>query len=105
MNASRRDTPPPDDARSAIDALDALLGSMIGDDRPVDALATIRAVGHVLEVRSSEAAKAAIDGTSSWADVGDALGISRQAAHQRLGTKLDRKVAHVREKLESRARE
>jgi hypothetical protein len=98
MNPLRHDqTPLPADGEAAVTSLDALLGTMIAEDRPIDALATIRAVGDVLNTRSPEAAKGAIDGASSWVDVGDALGITRQAAHQRLSTK----IREVQERLDA----
>jgi len=83
-----RHHPLPDEARRAVEHLDEVLRSAIAEARPIDALATIRATGEVLAPRSSEAAAAATEAGSSWADVGEALGISRQAAHQRLGSKI-----------------
>jgi hypothetical protein len=77
-----------DDARDAIERLDAVLGGAIADDRPLDALAAIRHAGEVLTSRSQEAARVATDGAATWADIGSALGVSRQAAHQRLAAKL-----------------
>ncbi len=82
------DHPLADEARRAVEQLDEVLRSAIAEDRPIDALATIRATGDVLAPRSREAAAAATEAGSSWADVGQALGISRQAAHQRLGSKV-----------------
>ena len=87
----------PDDARPIVEGLDGLIASMIEDDRPVDALITIRAAGDVLAARSPEAAAAAVGGASNWSDVGGALGVSKQAAHQRLGSK----VREIQERLDA----
>lgn len=73
----------PEDAE-LIDSLDASLKKSIDEDRPLDALRTIRAIGDVVSVRAQEAAAAAAQGAASWTDIGAALGISKQAAHQRL---------------------
>jgi hypothetical protein len=91
----------PDDVRTRIDELDAYLGTAIEAGRPLEALVAIRAVGDVSTRRAREAAQAAADGAWSWKDVGDALGVSKQAAHQKLSRRLDEK----REQLALRERE
>lgn len=51
---------------------------------PLGALRVIRQIGDICTVRAKEAADAAVVSSSSWTDIGGALGISKQAAHQRL---------------------
>jgi hypothetical protein len=88
----------PDTARTNIEAIDAYLGRAIGEGRPIEALVAIKAIGEVMDVRVKEAARAAAEGVWSWADVGDALGISKQAAHQ----KLSGRALAIRERLDRR---
>jgi hypothetical protein len=84
------DHPLADEARRAVEQLDEVLRSAIAEDRPIDALATIRATGDVLAPRSREAAAAATEAGSSWADVGQAR-ITAKFAKAR--TRLDRRAA------------
>jgi len=85
----------PDDARARIEAVDDCLGRAIEAGRPIEALSACRAMGRVIELRTREAAQAAVDSTWSWANVGDALGVSKQAAHE----KLSRKIRTAQERL------
>lgn len=99
--------------------LDATLVELIDTD-PLAALRLIREIGEICTARAKQAADAALVTSSSWADIGAALGVSKQAAHQRLsGTspkleevlrrldaaevkehaKIDRKVGDAREKI------
>lgn len=99
--------------------LDATLVKLIETD-PLAALRLIREIGEICTARAKQAADAAVVTSSSWADIGAALGVSKQAAHQRLsGTspkleevlrrldaaevkehaKIDRKVGDAREKI------
>jgi len=88
----------PDTARTNIEAIDAYLGQAIGEGRPIEALVAIKAIGEVMDIRVKEAARAAAEGVWSWADVGDALGISKQAAHQ----KLSLRALAIHERLDRR---
>ena len=108
---------PSEEGRDIVTRLDDLLGRTIESGNPIDALHTIRATGEVASRRARQAANAAAAGAWSWADVGEALGISKQAAHQRLSEtlrqrrarldqaekeghdKIGRKFAHARERL------
>jgi hypothetical protein len=63
-------------------ALDCALSSMIGTD-PLAALAAIGQTQRDLDACERAAVRAAIQ-RHSWAEIGAALGVSKQAAHQRL---------------------
>lgn len=84
-----------DEVRARIEAVDESLGRAIQADRPIEALSACRAMGTVIERRTREAARAAVDGAWSWADVGEALGVSKQAAHE----KLSRRIQDVQDQL------
>jgi Skp family chaperone for outer membrane proteins len=86
----------PDEARARIEAVDAYLASTIEEGKPIEALSTCRALGTVIERRTKEAAQAAVESTWSWTNVGDALGVSKQAAHE----KLSHRFRHVQDKLD-----
>ncbi|HEY7537864.1 MAG TPA: hypothetical protein VH721_07730 [Gaiellaceae bacterium] len=62
--------------------LDRELGSAVGSD-PLSALTAIGEIERDLEAREREAVRAAIQ-RHSWTEIGAALGVSKQAAHQRL---------------------
>ncbi len=103
----------------AVERLDAKLVELIETD-PLGALRVIRDVGDLCTARAKQAADAAVVSSTSWTDIGAALGVSKQAAHQRLsGTspkleevlrrldaaevkehaKIDRKMGDAREKI------
>ncbi len=86
---------PAEGGRDLVRSLDALLGRVIESGDPIDALRTIRAMGEVASRRARQAANAAAAGAWSWADVGEALGISKQAAHQRLSERLQQRRARL----------
>jgi Skp family chaperone for outer membrane proteins len=91
----------PDEARAQIEAVDVYLESAIAEGRPIEALSACRALGTVIERRTKEAARAAVEGSWSWANVGDALGVSKQAAHE----KLSHRFRGVQDKLDRREQE
>jgi Skp family chaperone for outer membrane proteins len=93
--------PLPDEARTRVDAVDAYLAIAIEEGRPIEALSTCRALGTVIERRTKEAAQAAVESAWSWADVGDALGVSKQAAHEKLSHRFQR----VQDKLDRNEQE
>jgi hypothetical protein len=51
-------------------------------DHPLDALTTIGAVQRDIATHERDAVRAAVQ-HHSWAEIGEALGVSKQAAHQR----------------------
>jgi hypothetical protein len=73
------------DAMDAVDKarheLDARLREAVAAD-PLQALAAIGAVGRDLAVRQGEAVRAAAQ-EHTWSEIGTALGVTKQAAHQR----------------------
>lgn len=64
-------------------ALEAELQARISD-APLAALSAITQLRHALQEREREAVFRALE-THSWREVGDALGVSKQAAFQRFG--------------------
>jgi hypothetical protein len=71
-----------DDITHTRNLLDRELKSAIATD-PLTALTAIGEVQRDLETREREAVRAAIQ-RHSWTEIGAALGVSKQAAHQRL---------------------
>src|SRR5215468_11785021 len=64
------------------EALRARLTALTGSD-PLEALAMSARVEALARVAAAETAVAACRQGASWSDVGDAFGISKQAAHHR----------------------
>ena len=88
------------EGQARIDAVDMYLGATIADGRPIEALIATRRLGEIVDVRSKEAARVATDGAWSWTDVGHALGVSKQAAHEKLRARIQGKLDTQRSKLE-----
>jgi hypothetical protein len=69
-------------------ALDVLIGLSEGVANSTDALNMLGAV-RLVELAANQARRAIVDearaGGFTWAEIGDALGVSRQAAHERFG--------------------
>jgi hypothetical protein len=76
-----------------IDAVDSYLEETIRDGRPIETLIATRKLGKIMNDRAKEAARVATASSWSWTDVGRALGMTRQAAHEKLR-------AHVRDEIE-----
>jgi hypothetical protein len=70
-----------DDLTSTLNRLDDHLGEAIAAD-PLDALTLIGAVQRDVEDHQRHAVRAAVQ-HHSWTEIGDALGVSKQAAHQK----------------------
>ena len=74
-------------------ALRDALNDPAGDRDPLDALADLE----VLDSFVDDYAQARVDDAraagASWAQIADRLGVTRQAAHKRFGTKKPRKAS------------
>jgi hypothetical protein len=88
------------DGQAKIDAVDGYLEQTIREGRPIEALMTTRRLGEIASVRAKEAARVATEGSWSWSDVGRALGVTKQAAHEKLRTRVQREFDKSRSKLE-----
>ena len=67
-----------------IRAVDSYLEEATRDGRAIETLIATRRLGEIISIRAKEAARVATAGSSSWTDVGRALGMTRQAAHEKL---------------------
>lgn len=80
-------------------AVEALSPSQNGPQRPLEALEAVRHAQHALsDARDFFTTAARRDG-ASWAEIGTALGITRQAvqqSHQRRQTEADQRAEDVR---------
>ena len=72
------------EGQASIEAVDGYLEQAIRDDRPIEALIATRRLGEIADARAREAARVATEGSWSWTDVGQALGVTKQAAHEKL---------------------
>ena len=70
------------EGRTKIEAVDGYLERAIRDGRPIEALIATRRLGEIANDRAKEAARVATGGSWSWSDVGQALGVTKQAAHE-----------------------
>ncbi|MET9562506.1 hypothetical protein [Streptomyces tauricus] len=60
----------------------------LGEQRPLAALTAVARLEGIAAAAAVRAAGAVQHGGGSWADIGAALGVSRQAAHQRLARRV-----------------
>jgi hypothetical protein len=70
-----------DDIEATRQTLDRQLGEALAED-PLKALSAIGTVGRDLSARQGEAVRAAVQ-QSTWSEIGTALGVTKQGAHQR----------------------
>jgi hypothetical protein len=71
------------DKLESLSQLRAELDDQIAED-PLQALAAMTALRHAIRERERDAVFLALE-THSWREVGEALGVSKQAAFQRFG--------------------
>jgi len=83
-----------------IEAVDGYLEQAIRDGRPIEALLASRRLGEIANDRAKEAARAATEASWSWTDVGRALGVSKQAAHEKLRARVHGKIERKLSKFE-----
>ena len=88
------------EGEAKIEAVDGYLEQAIGDGRPIEALIATKRLGEIAQDRAKEAARVATEGSWSWTDVGRALGVTKQAAHEKLRTRVEREFEKSRAKLE-----
>jgi hypothetical protein len=97
-NTTRYELSPEGDAK--IKAVDSYLEEAIRDGRPIETLIATRRLGEIINDRAKEAARVATEGSSSWTDVGRALGMTRQAAHEKLRARVRDEIDKGLAKLE-----
>jgi hypothetical protein len=83
-----------------IEAVDGYLEEAIRGGRPIEALIATKWLGEIVGDRAKEAARVATEGSSSWTDVGRALGMTRQAAHEKLRTRVRDEIDKGRAQVE-----
>ena len=88
------------EGRTKIEAVDSYLEEAIRHGRPIEALIATRRLGEIAGDRAKEAARLATQGSWSWTDVGQALGMTKQAAHEKLRARVREEIDKGRSKLE-----
>jgi hypothetical protein len=88
------------EGQAKIAAVDGYLERAIRDGRPIEALIATRRLREIANDRAKEAARVATEGSWSWTDVGRALGVSKQAAHEKLRARIHGKINRELSKLD-----
>jgi hypothetical protein len=88
------------EGEARIEAVDGYLKQAIDGGRPIEALIASRRLGEIVDTRAKEAARVATEGSWSWSDVGRALGVSKQAAHEKLRARIQGKIDKQLSKVE-----
>jgi hypothetical protein len=97
-NQRKHDLTPEGIAR--VEAVDAYLEDSIRSGQPIEALIATRWLGEIASARAREAAQVATEGPWSWTDVGTALGMTKQAAHEKLRARVQNEIAKGFAKVE-----
>lgn len=88
------------EGQTTVEAVDGYLRQAIADGRPIEALIATRRLGEIIDARAKQAARSATEGSWSWTDVGRALGVTRQAAHEKLRARIEDKLDEKHAKLD-----
>jgi hypothetical protein len=88
------------EGQARIEAVDGYLERAIQDGRPIEALIATRQLAEIADARTKEAARVATESSWSWTDVGRALGVTKQAAHEKLRARIQGKIDKQLSKLE-----
>jgi hypothetical protein len=83
-----------------IKAVDSYLEEAIRDGRPIETLIATKRLGEIINDRAKESARVATADSWSWTDVGRALGMTRQAAHEKLRARVRDEIDKGLAKLE-----
>jgi DNA-binding phage protein len=94
----------PPDGESVIASVDRYLEEAIRDDRAIEALVATKVLGEIASRRAKEAARVATEGSASWSDVGRALGMTKQAAHEKLRARVRSDMGKARSQIEQAER-
>lgn len=86
---------------SLIETVDSYLEDRIRAGKPIEALVATRRLGEIASARAKEAAGVATDGPWSWSDVGTALGMTKQAAHEKLRARVHDEITKVVSELDT----
>ena len=88
------------EGQATIQAVDEYLHGTLSAGHPIEALIATRRLGEIANARAKEAARLATDASWSWSDVGRALGMTKQAAHEKLRARARDEMDQARSKLE-----
>ena len=73
----------------AVDMAHALFSPEKRAGNPIAALHAARELRELIDLLTIDAVRRARKGFATWADIGDALSVTKQAAHQQYGTLVE----------------